>query len=209
MAERGPAATSAGQAAASADQADPLSIDRLDVIAPGAFAAAVAPLFEGARLFLGRLAMARPFGSVEALFDGARTIAHGMPEEEQVELIDAHPRLGAPPASVSALSFEEQGYGAASTDRAPVTEREPGTDRAPATPDVAAELDRLNAAYEARFGFRYCVFVAGRSRAELLPGLVAALDADRDAEIARALDAVVDIARDRYATLTATGEDPR
>ena len=76
--------------------------------------------------------------------------------------------------------------------------------------DPAAELDRLNAAYEARFGFRYCVFVAGRSRAELLPGMAAALDADREAEIARALDAVVDIARDRYATLTASAaEGPR
>ena len=42
-----------------------LAIDDLDVIAPGAFAAAVAPLFEGARGFLGRLAMARPFGSVD------------------------------------------------------------------------------------------------------------------------------------------------
>ncbi len=41
-----------------------LSIDDLDVIAPGAFAAAVAPLFEGARRFLGRLAMARPFGTL-------------------------------------------------------------------------------------------------------------------------------------------------
>ena len=53
----------------------------------------------------------------------------------------------------------------------------------PATPRVAAELDRLNAAYEARFGFRYCVFVAGRSRAALLPDFRAALDADREAEI--------------------------
>jgi 2-oxo-4-hydroxy-4-carboxy--5-ureidoimidazoline (OHCU) decarboxylase len=141
--------------------------------------------------------MARPFGNVEAMFDGARTIAHAMPQDEQIELIDAHPRLGAPAASVSALSFEEQGYGGR------------GTDQAPGTPDLATELDRLNAAYEARFGFRYCVFVAGRSRAELLPGMVAALDADRDAEIARALDAIIDIARDRYATLTATGEDPR
>ncbi len=68
---------------------------------------------------------------------------------------------------------------------------------------MAAELDRLNAAYEARFGFRYCVFVAGRSRAALLPEFRAALEADRGAEIQRALDAVVDIARARYATLTA------
>ena len=35
---------------------------------------------------------------------------------------------------------------------------------------------RLNDAYEARFGFRYCVFVAGRPRAALLPGMEAALD---------------------------------
>ena len=64
---------------------------------------------------------------------------------------------------------------------------------------VADELDRLNAAYEARFGFRYCVFVAGRSREALLPGMEAALAADREREIARALDAVIDIAADRYA----------
>ena len=140
-----------------------LDIDELDVIAPGAFAAAVAPLFEGARGFLGRLALARPFDSVEVMFDRAREIAHAMPLDEQLELINAHPRLAT----------------------------------------VAAELERLNAAYEARFGFRYCVFVAGRPRAALLPEFRVALGADRATEIDRALDAVVDIARARYATLTA------
>jgi 2-oxo-4-hydroxy-4-carboxy-5-ureidoimidazoline decarboxylase len=171
-----------------------LSIDDLDVIAPGAFAAAVAPLFEGARRFLGRLAMARPFGTAEVMFDRAREIAQAMPLDEQLELIDAHPRLGAPPASVSALSYVEQGYPA---------DAQVDADAEAARRRLAEELDRLNAAYEARFGFRYCVCVAGRPRAELLPGLAAALEADRAAEIRRALDAVVDIARARYATLTA------
>jgi 2-oxo-4-hydroxy-4-carboxy-5-ureidoimidazoline decarboxylase len=195
MTDRRSVADDAGSDASS------LSIDRLDVMAPGAFAAAVAPLFEGARHFLGRLAMARPFGSIEALFERAREIAHAMPRDEQLELIDAHPRLGAPPASVSALSFVEQGYAGDAEAAAAVVA---AADAAEAERvRVAAELDRLNAAYEARFGFRYTVFVAGRSRAELLPGMAAALDADREAEIARALDAVVDIARDRYATLTA------
>ena len=185
-----------------------LSIDDLDVIAPGAFAAAVAPLFEGARGFLGRLAMARPFGSVQALFERAREIAHAMPLDEQLELIDAHPRLGAAQTEVSALSFVEQGYGDAGAAKGA------GADDAGADADadsnatveasaVSAELERLNVAYETRFGFRYCVFVAGRSRAALLPAMTAALEADRAAEIHRALDAVIDIARDRYATLTA------
>ncbi len=64
---------------------------------------------------------------------------------------------------------------------------------------MAGELARLNDAYEARFGFRYCVFVAGRPRAALVPGLAAAIDGDRATELRRALDAVVDIAADRYA----------
>jgi 2-oxo-4-hydroxy-4-carboxy-5-ureidoimidazoline decarboxylase len=179
-----------------------LSIDRLDVIAPGAFAAAVAPLFEGARLFIGRLAMARPFGSVDELFARAREIAHAMPLDEKIELIDAHPRLGAPSADVSALSFVEQGYGRDATER----EAEAAAAEADLA-HLAAELDRLNMAYEARLGFRYCVFVAGRSRAELLPEMTAALDANRDVEVQRALDAVIDIARDRYATLTAAAAE--
>ena len=154
------------------------------------FVGAMAPLFEGAPRFLARLAAARPFADDADLFTQARAIAHAMPEAEQVELIDAHPRLGAPPGSVSALSYVEQGY-----------DRGAGTPVDGAT-DIAAELERLNDAYEARHGFRYCVFVAGRSRAELLPDFRAALDADRDAEIHRALDAVVDIAIDRRAKLS-------
>jgi 2-oxo-4-hydroxy-4-carboxy--5-ureidoimidazoline (OHCU) decarboxylase len=169
-------------------------MDVLDHISAGIFAATMAPLFEGAPRFLGRLAMARPFGSLEALFERARAIAHAMPIAEQLELIDAHPRLGAPPASVSAMSYVEQGYEQDAAERAAHAAE---TERS----RVAAELDRLNNAYESRFGFRYCVFVAGRSRAELLPGFEAALDADRLAEMARAIDAVIDIAADRAARL--------
>lgn len=142
-------------------------------------------LFEGAPRFLDRVEAAGPFPDDSVLFHVARDIAHAMPEEEQIELVDAHPRLGAPPGTVSALSYGEQGY-----------------DRAEASVDVAAELDRLNDAYEARHGFRYCVFVAGRPREALLPGLAAAIDADRTTELHRALDAVVDIAVDRHAKLS-------
>jgi 2-oxo-4-hydroxy-4-carboxy--5-ureidoimidazoline (OHCU) decarboxylase len=149
--------------------------------------ATLGALFEGAPRFLDRLEAAGPFGDSEALFVAARAIVHAMPEAEQIELIDAHPRLGAPPGTVSAMSYVEQGY-----DR--------GTGP---TVDVAAELERLNDAYEARHGFRYCVFVAGRPREALLPGMTAALDAERTAELHRALDAVVDIAIARHAKLTA------
>jgi 2-oxo-4-hydroxy-4-carboxy--5-ureidoimidazoline (OHCU) decarboxylase len=145
-------------------------------------------LFEGAPRFLDRLEAAGPFASTELLFHVARDIAHAMPDDEQIELINAHPRLGAPPGTVSTMSYREQGYHL-------------GTG-AVADLDVAQELERLNDAYEARNGFRYCVFVAGRSREELLPDMAAALDADRTGELHRALDAVVDIAIDRHAKLS-------
>ncbi len=150
----------------------------------------IGALFEEAPRFLGRLEAAGPFDTMADLFVAAREIAHEMPEDEQIELIDAHPRLGAPPGTVSRMSYVEQGY-----------DRETGTP-ADAEVDVGRELDRLNDAYEARFGFRYCVFVAGRPREALLPGFASALRADRAQELHRALDAVVDIAMDRHAKLS-------
>ena len=162
----------------------------LDALSESEFVAATAPLFEGAPRFLARLAAARPFGDAESMFARAAEIALSMPEDEQIELIDAHPRLGAPHASVSAMSFGEQGY-----------DRE--------TSAAMAELATLNAAYEARFGFRFSVFVAGRSRPELVPVLRAALDVDRQSELRRALGDVVAIARDRYRRQSAIGEEGR
>jgi OHCU decarboxylase len=160
-----------------------LEIATLDTLPADAFVAAVAPLFEGAPRFVARLAATRPFRDEETLFGRALAVALEMPEAEQVELIDAHPRLGAPPTSVSALSHHEQGY-----------DRE--------TTEAMAALERLNRTYESRFGFRFCVFVAGRSRKDLVPVIEASLDADRASEIRRALADVVAIARDRYRRLT-------
>jgi 2-oxo-4-hydroxy-4-carboxy-5-ureidoimidazoline decarboxylase len=166
---------------------DDRDVAALDALPEDAFVAAAAPWFEGAPGFLRRLAAARPFRDSSTLFGRAAEIALAMPEPEQLELIDAHPRLGAPPASVSTASFREQGY-----------DRE--------TTAAIDELARLNTAYEARFGFRFCTFVNGRSRPELVPVLEAALGADRDAEIRRALHDVVAIARDRFSKASAPAE---
>jgi len=166
------------------------SVAEIDALPPDECVTALAPLFEGAPRFLARLCAARPLSDAGQLFDVARRIARAMPADEQIELIDAHPRLGAPPGSVSAASFVEQGYDRAAAEGAVTAEGA----------RLAAELERLNAAYEARFGFRYCVFVAGRSRAALVPEYEAALSADPATERARALEAIVDIAADRWRT---------
>jgi 2-oxo-4-hydroxy-4-carboxy--5-ureidoimidazoline (OHCU) decarboxylase len=151
------------------------------------FAALVAPLFERAPGFIERLAAGRPYGSWPALFERAVPLALGMPREAQIELIDAHPRIGAPPGSVSAHSFIEQGYDRESAAAGAEEERM----------RLSAELEELNAAYESRFGFRYVIFVAGRPRAAIVPLLRASLEADPDAERERAIGDVVAIAHDR------------
>ena len=175
-----------------ANQSEPTHLPdlaTLNALPAAAFVTAVGPLFEDAPRFLVRLAAARPFTSSHELFQQARVIAHEMPDEEQVELVNAHPRLGAPPGTVSSMSYREQGYNSATADQ----------DRARLT----TRFNRLNDAYEGRFGFRYCVHVAGRPRAALLPEMEAALARRRPEELERAVNAVVDIARSRYAQLAA------
>lgn len=158
----------------------------LDALPRAEFDRVVGRLFEQAPGFAARLWSARPFGSDESFIAEARRIARAMPEAAQIELVNAHPRLGASPATVSSASFVEQGY-----------------DRPASSPDgdAARELERLNEAYEARFGFRYCVFVAGRAPSELIPEFSAALGRDRHAELRRAIDAAVDIGADRLAKM--------
>ncbi len=111
-----------------------------------------------------------------------------MPEADQIELLNAHPRIGATPTSVSALSYREQGY-----------------DRDHDTAELQARLDRLNDQYETRFGFRFVIFVAGRPRSEIADIMQSRLDADRDEEKRRALTDVVAIARDRARALGLAG----
>ena len=168
--------------AASANPSALPSLPELNALDDADLVKALEPLFEGAPRFLRRLAAARPFRSYEGLFREARAIAGVMPREEQVELLDAHPRIGADPSAVSELSYTEQGY-----DRAP----------ARADAEVARRLHELNDAYETTFGFRFVVFVAGRPRDEIVPLLEEALASDPDSERARGLDDVVAIARDR------------
>jgi 2-oxo-4-hydroxy-4-carboxy--5-ureidoimidazoline (OHCU) decarboxylase len=161
-------------------------IDELNAAAADAFVTFLAPLFEGAPRFLGRLAERRPFESEDDLFAAARGVARSMPEAEQIELLDAHPRIGADPSSVSDLSRREQGYEAPDHGQ-------------PAW--IADELAALNDAYESHFGFRFVVFVAGRPRADIIPILERALHADRDEELRRGLDDVVLIAAERLERL--------
>jgi 2-oxo-4-hydroxy-4-carboxy--5-ureidoimidazoline (OHCU) decarboxylase len=130
----------------------------------------LAELFEGRTRFVERLA------ALEDPLGQARTVALELSAEEQKELLDAHPAIGGKATSVR--SAAEQG----SDD----------------DPEVLAELAALNAEYEAKFGFRFVVFVNRRPRREIVPILRARLQRSRDEELATAVDELVQIAIDRW-----------
>lgn len=163
------------------------SIRDLDLLPIDAFIHELAPLFEGAPAFLRRLAAERPFENDETLIAAAHEVARQLSEAEAVELIEAHPRIGAPPETVSPMSYAEQGY-ASEGDDAEIAR-------------AYEELTMLNEIYERHFGFRYVIFVAGRPKSAIVPLLEAALRNDRQAELRRAVADTVYIAADRLATL--------
>jgi 2-oxo-4-hydroxy-4-carboxy--5-ureidoimidazoline (OHCU) decarboxylase len=128
-------------------------------------------LFEGRTRFVERLALE------EDPLTRARTLVHELSPEEKKEVLDAHPQIGRR-TGLSARSAAEQG-----------TDADPG---------VLAELERMNAEYEARHGFRFVVFVNRRSKSEILEVLRTRIDNPTGEERETALDELVAIAEDRW-----------
>ena len=99
----------------------------------------------------------------------AEEIALGPPDPDQVQAPAGHARIGEP-------SPEQRGEDAA----------------------VLTELAYLNQVYEEKFGFRFVVFVNGRSRGELLPVLRERLERTHEEEVETGLRELCAIARDRW-----------
>ena len=137
-------------------------------------------LFENAGPLLARLRAEEPFATGAAMLARARTILNELSEAEQIAVINAHPRIGERPDTVSVASFREQGY-----------------DRDTIPPEVLRRLATLNEEYEAKFGFRFVVFVNRRSKEALVPVLEARLRGSRDEERRTALREILAIAADR------------
>ncbi|HEY8811161.1 MAG TPA: 2-oxo-4-hydroxy-4-carboxy-5-ureidoimidazoline decarboxylase [Candidatus Dormibacteraeota bacterium] len=134
---------------------------------------AVELLFEGSTPLARRLLAEAPHDSEAAMIERAYELLGELTEEEKIATVNAHPRIGADRAHLSRLSLAEQ-----------------GADRVPG-------LERLNADYESRFGFRFVVFVNGRPKSEIVEVLRQRLANGRNQELETGLRAVVDIAASR------------
>lgn len=114
-----------------------------------------------------------PYQSAAALIARMRATLPTLTEEEKIATLNAHPRIGDDPRRLSSRSLQEQGV------------------------DTLPELDRLNAEYERRFGFRFVVFVNGRPKSEIVDVLRRRLGGTRENEMDQGLRSIVDIAEAR------------
>jgi allantoinase len=130
-------------------------------------------LFEGSTPLARKLAAHGPYSSPKEMVARARALLATLTEEQKITTLNAHPRIGGDPAVMSTRSRREQGA------------------------DVLPELERLNADYERRFGFRFVLFVNRRRKAEIVEVLRHRLRGSRAQEMETGLQAIVDIAEDR------------
>ena len=131
---------------------------------------------ELAELFEGRTRLVERLAECEDPLTAADRVVGELSEEELPEALAAHPAIGA--RKLSTRSAAEQGEEAG--------------------PEVQAELDRLNAEYEQRNGFRFVTFVNRRPKAQVLEELRARIQRPREEELRRATRELVAIARDRW-----------
>jgi 2-oxo-4-hydroxy-4-carboxy--5-ureidoimidazoline (OHCU) decarboxylase len=132
---------------------------------------------ELADLFEGRTRLVELLADLDDPLSRAADVLVTIGYEEKVAALNAHPAIGQR-AGLSARSGREQGDDA---DTA-----------------VLDELARLNRAYEDTFGFRFVVFVNGRSKAEILEVLRERIGRTPEEELDTGCRELVAIARDRW-----------
>jgi 2-oxo-4-hydroxy-4-carboxy--5-ureidoimidazoline (OHCU) decarboxylase len=133
---------------------------------------------ELSELFEGRTPLVERLAATENPLEQVDDVLATLSQDEKIEALNAHPAIGA--RRLSARSAAEQGN--------------------EAEPAILSELAYLNQVYEEKFGFRFVVFVHGRSKREVLEELRDRIARTREEELDTGCRELVAIARDRWTT---------
>lgn len=143
----------------------------------------------GATAWVRSMLAARPFESVESLFEASDAAFEALAKGDWLEAFDHHPKIGDVEslrkkfASTAQWAGNEQA-GAASAGEA-----------------VLRELAAGNAAYEERFGFIFIICATGKSAAEMLAALQERVNNEPEAELKIAAGEQMKITRLRLGKL--------
>ena len=145
-------------------------------------------LFEPTPLLTKRIYDSRPYLGYEQLRDKAKALIDDMTAEEKLEVVNSHPRIGETAAKLSALSRMEQ----CGPSSGPASKEE----------EELAQWKAWNAKYEDKHGFRFVVFVNGRSKGSLLSVIEERVNCSTEDELNTGLSEMVLIAKDRARKLS-------
>jgi OHCU decarboxylase len=147
-----------------------------------AFVGALGHLFEHSPWVAEETWAGRPFASLDALHGALCATMRGAPSSRQLALVRAHPDLAGRLATAGQLTASSAGEQAAA-----------GLDRL--TPAEAAEIQRLNDAYKARFGFPFVICARLNAKDTILAAMRSRLGNSPEAELSTALGEIAKIAR--------------
>ena len=168
-----------------------LTLETLSHMSQADFVAHLGDIFEHSPWVAQRAWISRPFDSVDALHAAMVAAVDAASEDEQIALIRAHPELAGKEAKAGTLTQASTGE-----------QRGAGLDQC--TAEELARLQRLNAAYQERFGFPFISAVKGRDRHQIRDAVEERLNNDQPTEFRTCLGQIAQIGRFRLDAMIAS-----
>ncbi|MEO0396138.1 MAG: 2-oxo-4-hydroxy-4-carboxy-5-ureidoimidazoline decarboxylase [Cyanobacteria bacterium P01_A01_bin.137] len=161
-----------------------VSIEKLNQMGQDDFVEVLGSIFEETPSIAEQVWGERPFFDVFDLHRKMADIVEQMPLSKQIELINAHPELGAQ-SKMAAASVQEQ----ASVGFDQISQQ------------LYERIKRLNQTYRQKFGLTFVMAIKGQTRGKVLADFEKRLNNSKDDEIKTALSEVSKIARFRLCDL--------
>lgn len=163
-----------------------IDLASLNAAASAEFIAALSTIFEHSPWVAEQVCDQRPFASRLHLHAAMCAVVRRAPAAQQLALVRAHPELAGRAAIRGDLTAES-------------THEQAGAGLSHCTPQQYAQLQSMNDAYNARFGFPFVLSVKGHDRESILREFERRLGNDADTELQTALREIDRIAAFRLA----------
>jgi OHCU decarboxylase len=163
-----------------------IALDELNRLSSEEFVQTLGGIFEHSPWVAQRAAILRPFASRLHLLDAMRSVVKGASGEEQLALINAHPKLGSRGRSRQQL-----------TQASSQEQKRAGLDAL--SDEQFTQFESMNAAYVEKFGIPFILAVRGHDPPSIIAQMQRRLHHDRAGEIPAALHEIGLIAGFRLA----------
>ncbi|MBC3862468.1 2-oxo-4-hydroxy-4-carboxy-5-ureidoimidazoline decarboxylase [Undibacterium jejuense] len=164
------------------------SLEAINQVADTEFVSILGGIFEHSPWVAEAVVAQRPFLSVHDLHAAMAHAVRSADEEARLTLIRAHPELAGKAAVRGELTAES-------------TREQSGAGLNQCSPDEFAELQRLNAEYNKKFGFPFIIAVRGHDRQSIIRHFTQRLNSDRVTEMQECIEQIVRIGGFRLADL--------